>query len=520
MRRIVLIVASVAAATVLLMLDYVGVLACDITVAPSSPTGYVGEQETVAIQVKLTHRNCVTPIEETLITATGATIVSQTPWQTVDSQTYRKSVTVRLDREGQATITAVRDCPKGGDTSQATIRVLAAGAEVVHTAPSTNEASTGQVASAATRDTQPSDGDGGSSVNSGSTSDNTGAQSAGSHSSPGDNGSLTSEPNQTAVASLEDTAGTIPDNGQVVGQSSARSASLSAVLTEPRTLALLALTVVAGFGFATGNHRLRVLTLLASLGYLGFISGGCLCPLGAFQKLFIGLDSINQRLLGYVTLAIPIVTALLLGRLYCGWICPAGALQELLHRHNVAVAVPAPIDRWLRQLKYFLLIALIWVIRLTGEPVFEGTDPFKVAFNFSGDTASAIILALILAASLFLYRPWCRYLCPMGALLGLVSRLSVFRLTVSDNCVSCKACTRACGVQALEMNPSPPKRFVDDYECLRCADCRQSCRKAAIAIDVRLKPTLRLVPIPKTSDTAVATLISMFRRFGRKTMPL
>ena len=316
--------------------------------------------------------------------------------------------------------------------------------------------------------------------------------------------------------SPEDTVGTLSDNGQAMGQSSPRPASLSAVLTEPRTLALLALTVLAGFGFTTGNHRLRAITLLASLGYLGFVSGGCLCPLGAFQKLFIGLDSFNQRLLGYVTLAIPVVTALIVGRLYCGWICPAGALQELLHRRNVAVVVPPRIDRWLRQLKYFMLIALIWVIRFTGEPVFEGMDPFKVAFNFSGDTASAIALALILAASLFFYRPWCRYLCPMGALLGLVSRLSVFGFTVSSHCISCKACTRACGVQALEASASPTKRLTaDDYECLRCADCRQSCRKAAITIGIRLRPALRLALIRERSDRAVATAISMFRRRGR-----
>lgn len=476
MRSIVLLTSSVVIALALLVLIPTAVLACDISIKTSSTTGYVGEQKNIVVQVKLTHRNCLTPIDETIIQATGATILAQSPWRAADSQTYEKTLTIRLDREGEATIKVIRECSKGGDVSQTTIDVLPAGSSSAQTPsgpvqpPSTSTDGAAQREPGQDTPTAPASSDA-------TVADDGGEQSA----------------NQT-------TAEQKPANA-----TTAKPGLLAAVL-EPRTLALIGLTLLAIAGFLTGNHRLRVVTLFASLGYLGFVTGGCLCPLGAFQKLFTGLEASSQRIVAYVTLAIPIVTTLLFGRLYCGWICPSGALQELLHRRNLSLSVPQNVDRWLRQVKYFLLIGLVWAVRITGEPIFEGMDPFKAAFNLSGETLSVTALIIILAASLFLYRPWCRYLCPMGALLGLISRISFLRLSVTEKCVSCRSCARSCSAQVMEAKPTPqPTLAIDEYDCLRCGDCRQSCRKAAISISARVRLTAKL------SKVVVSPLAALWR---------
>jgi len=278
--------------------------------------------------------------------------------------------------------------------------------------------------------------------------------------------------------------------GSVVGGSTQKAGSkptdtwsvLARALMEPKAVAVALLLAVAAVAFLRGYRWLRRPVLLVSLGYLGFYLGGCLCPLGAIQNLALPETTMNQKVTFLVTLGVPLLTALFFGRLYCGWICPAGALQELVHYRKSALVVPPRLDRWLKLLKYPLLVVLVAAVRVAGEPIFDGMDPFKVAFDRGGEGLLLVALVVILGLSVFVYRPWCRYVCPMAVVFGLASRLSLVRLVPSASCAACKLCIKQCGSQSITVDRETRSLKVDRAECLSCGSCVKACRKSALHV--------------------------------------
>jgi len=240
-----------------------------------------------------------------------------------------------------------------------------------------------------------------------------------------------------------------------------------------KLIVLLTFTAAASIIIIKSRYKYRKLLLLASVIVLGFYLGGFLCPLTAVQNLFLKWQN------GYLILFLGglVVPALLWGRIFCGYVCPFGAIQELLHLKRIRREIPRRWSRYLQLIKYGVLGYLVVRVLTTGQIILLDYTPFKALFTWGGLPLSIAITVILAALSLIMYRPFCRYFCPLGAFLGILSRFSPLRIRVNSNCVSCGLCEKACPTGAIAGKPAT----VQSSECLLCGECLKKCPKKAIA---------------------------------------
>lgn len=214
------------------------------------------------------------------------------------------------------------------------------------------------------------------------------------------------------------------------------------------------------------------------------------CPLGSLQS---GLTSYRFRFPYYV-LGTLILFGLLLGRVICGFLCPFGFLQDLLHKIPVPKIKKNKITRALTYLKYVVLVLfviLVPVINLVpgfckyicpagtleaGIPLTAADETLRSAagFLFSWKVYIAVVILIL---CVFCYRAFCRFLCPLGAVYSLFNPISFFGIRVDqDKCIHCNACVKACRMDV---------KKVCDRECIHCGKCRNVCPVDAIHYGVR-----------------------------------
>lgn len=272
-----------------------------------------------------------------------------------------------------------------------------------------------------------------------------------------------------------------------------------------------------------GRHRVQILWAFLSNSYLaGFSKGriyqgklknlcvpglncyscpGALgsCPVGAMQAV---VGSWNFKLAFYVAGFLMFIGALT-GRFVCGWLCPFGLIQDLLHK----IPFPKKIstfrgDKLLRKLKYVILLVFVilmpmFVVDLLGQgaPYFcklicpagtlEGGLPL-VLLNKGMRGAIGwlyawknVLLVAILFLSVIIYRPFCKYICPLGAVYSLFQPVSVFRYRVDHElCTHCGACAKTCKMQV------DPVKSPNHPECIRCGQCKKVCPTGALDYNV------------------------------------
>ncbi len=174
-----------------------------------------------------------------------------------------------------------------------------------------------------------------------------------------------------------------------------------------------------------------------------------------------------------------IATTFVWGRgLFCGWLCPFGSLQEALYKVAGALGLKKlqfrlP-ERWhhrAKWVKYGVFFALFGValFSMTAAEVLAEVEPFKTTFLvgvFNRAWPYGLFVAVLLALAIFIERPYCKYLCPLGAALAMPSSFRWFGLRRKAECVSCKACANGCGSQAIDALGR-----IDHRECLHCLDC-------------------------------------------------
>lgn len=246
----------------------------------------------------------------------------------------------------------------------------------------------------------------------------------------------------------------------------------------PGNLIYALFLIIALIAFLLNQRWLRYPIMLAALALIGFLQMGCPSPIRALQIIFADLANLGDALPFVAKVGVVLLSALTAGKIFCGWVCPKGTIQEFLFRKPLKIALPPRLDRALRMCKYVALAAILLLPLLFGYQPFSGdTSPFAVIFNLDGGVLAIIFLALILLASLFIYRPYCRYVCPTGALLGLASLLNRVTFQPPVGCAGCQRAEKTCDIGALSISRAAeqPTLAVNKSECLMCGECRQHC---------------------------------------------
>lgn len=220
------------------------------------------------------------------------------------------------------------------------------------------------------------------------------------------------------------------------------------------------------------------------------------CPIGSLQAALGGM----KHHFPFYVLGLLMFFGIILGRVVCGLLCPFGLVQDLLHKIPFPkIKVPKKIDRPARWLKYIvLLVFVIWLpafaVTKTGiaPPYFckyicpagtlGGGVPLMIADPVLRKLAGILfswkmlVLIIVLVASVLIHRPFCRYLCPLGAFYSLFNRFSFFQMQFdSAKCVGCGKCDQACPM-AVEVTKN-----INSAECIRCGKCKSVCPVQAIS---------------------------------------
>jgi NosR/NirI family nitrous oxide reductase transcriptional regulator len=223
-------------------------------------------------------------------------------------------------------------------------------------------------------------------------------------------------------------------------------------------------------GFFRKSEPLKWITMVAAIVYLGFARSQLLTVVNIFALTQWNLPAFRHNLAWYAFAIFAVVTTILWGRLYCGRVCAFGAMTQLLDKivpARLRVEVPRRIDQKAIYIKYALLGATVLYFLVTKDIlIYRYVEPFWM-FSLQASTAMWVGLAVLLVATVFIRNLYCRFLCPVGAFLGLLSNLTVFRIKRWSECKTCTLCEKKCEWGAIR----GPKILAT--ECVRCDDCER-----------------------------------------------
>ena len=233
---------------------------------------------------------------------------------------------------------------------------------------------------------------------------------------------------------------------------------------------LVGFIALALVGFFRKSVRLKYITLAAAVGYMGFVKSRLVSVVDLFAVADWNLPVFKYNLAWYLLSFFVLASTVLWGRLYCGRICAFGALTQLMDLavpRKLRVEVPAKLEQRANAIKYGLLVAvLVYFVATRDVAVYRYVEPFWM-FGLFGTTPMWIGLAVLLLATVFVRNLYCRFLCPVGALLGVISKLTVFKIKRWSECNTCKICEKTCEWGAIR----GPK--IIEAECVRCDDCER-----------------------------------------------
>jgi len=231
---------------------------------------------------------------------------------------------------------------------------------------------------------------------------------------------------------------------------------------------ILAFLTLALISFFKKSKPLKYLTMVCAVGYMGFIKGNLVSLVHIFGLVEFSFPIFQYNVSWYILMIFTIASTVLWGRVYCGRICAFGAFTQLMDQivpKRLRFELPRHIERRAIYVKYVLLASTIGYFSLTHDKfIYKYVEPFWM-FTLNGTTVTWTLVALLLVTTVFIRNFYCRYLCPVGAALGLMSQLSVFRIKRWKQCNTCKLCQKACEWGAIQ----GPKIAVS--ECVRCDDC-------------------------------------------------
>lgn len=244
--------------------------------------------------------------------------------------------------------------------------------------------------------------------------------------------------------------------------------------------------------------QISFLAFLTWVGYRHQLLGGgpegvppvdALCPFGGIEGLYAYLKTrtwLRRLAPSSLILFIGIVAiTILVGRIFCSWICPLGTLGELSAKGARKLGItqrelPPSIDKPARYLKYIVLFVIIFFTWRLGTLAWRDYDPWVAWMHLSAGWgemvekpwAFIILFGTVIIASFWIERFWCRYLCPLGALLAIGQKLSFVKVRRNDStCIHCHLCHKTCPV-----NLDPESKDVEkSAECISCGQCTDKC---------------------------------------------
>lgn len=212
------------------------------------------------------------------------------------------------------------------------------------------------------------------------------------------------------------------------------------------------------------------------------------CPIGSLQSFLSGV----KFKFPYYVVGLLIFFGAVLGRAVCGFLCPFGFLQDLIYKIPFYKKNKFAIDKILRYLKYAVLLILVIILPMTFN-----LTPFFCKYVCPQGTLAGVMLAaadekvrtvlgplfnwklilllIFIVTGLIVRRPFCKYVCPLGAIYGFFNKIALYRMTCDKSkCINCKACAKAC-----QMNVDPSKT-PNSMECIRCGECLDKCPTGAL----------------------------------------
>lgn len=232
-----------------------------------------------------------------------------------------------------------------------------------------------------------------------------------------------------------------------------------------------AFTALALVSFFRKDKRLKYVTLGACVVLLGFWKSQLITIVNIFGVISLDLPILRYSLAWYLLATFTIVSTVLWGRLYCGRMCAFGALTQLMDAVFPASwrrEPPLWLERRASFVKYGVLaFAILYFLVTRDRLVYRYIEPFWM-FGFHGSVLMWTLLATLLIATVFVRNLYCRFLCPVGAALGVISSVTtVFSIKRWKECNTCKICEKACEWGAIQ----GPK--IIKSECVRCDDCER-----------------------------------------------
>ncbi|MEA3445088.1 MAG: 4Fe-4S binding protein [Bacteroidota bacterium] len=253
-------------------------------------------------------------------------------------------------------------------------------------------------------------------------------------------------------------------------------------------LGILGFTILAGiFVRFEYTRKFRNIFLLSAIIVLGFseLHHACPCMLSSFQRTFLwifGYDIDWRKMIWFLGL-IPITY--IFGQVWCGWVCHLGALQEFLYLPGkVKIFRGERAQKTMKIIRWVLFVALLIQLFVENRLFFCKIDPFKTVFDlgFLGSKyliTRWVLLILLLLSSLFIYRPFCKAVCPVGLVLGWISKIpGASVLGIGGKCAGCSLCNKACDMDAITHHGK--FSIIDNKECISCGECIDSCKKKGL----------------------------------------
>jgi hypothetical protein len=229
--------------------------------------------------------------------------------------------------------------------------------------------------------------------------------------------------------------------------------------------------VFAMISFFRKSVPLKYAALVMSVAYLGVTKSTLISITDIFRLVHLDFPQFKYSLAWYLIAGFTVVSTVVWGRLYCGRICAFGAMTQLLDAvvpKRIRWEPSATVERYAGYVKYVLLVAVVAYYAFTDHfTIYRYVEPFWM-FTRQGTVVLWTMLATLLLATLVVRNLYCRFLCPVGAMLGIMSQVTtVFRIKRWSECKSCRICERTCEWGAIR-GPA-----IIRSECVRCDDCER-----------------------------------------------